>query len=237
MNKIDIVIPTYHRREKLINCLGSIEQARTRLDCYSYIYVYYSDTEDYKRDNQCLRQYKNILPRLLEKPYKASTFWNDHLKESTADVMVYLNDDVILEINCLLRLNTAMDIYYPDTDGLIAITQDNIPEDQACKTAFGAIGTKFADRFPNRKVMCEDYERFYFDQELGEYAQKHNKLFHSMNRTIAPLLTHLHPAFFKDMMDETHSCNRIPLDKDKTTYNKRRKQKLLWGDNFTLINE
>ena len=235
MNKIDIVIPTHHRREKLLNCLGSIEQAKKRLDCHCYTYIYYTDIKDLKSDNIGLSDYKFILPRLLDKPYKASQFWNDHLKQTNADMMVYLNDDVVLEIDCLRRLEAAMNVFFPDTDGVLSIVQDNIPTEQACMTAFGAIGSKFADRFPDRKVFCEDYERMYLDTELGEYALKHKKLFYEPQKQFAPLLTHFHPAFFPKMRDKTHDEVRKHLNKDKLTYEKRKKLNLLWGDSFKLI--
>jgi hypothetical protein len=232
--KFDIVIPTHHRREKLLKCLGSIEQARKNLDCYSYVYVYYTDEKEFNADSSGLRFYSNILPRLLTKKYRASEFWNDHLKQSNADVMIYLNDDVVLEINALQRVKVLMDKHFPDLDGVVAIAQQNIPEDQACKSAFGAVGTKFADRFPDRKVFYPEYERFFLDSELGEYAEKQGKLFYSRDETIAPLLTHYHPAFFKDMKDTTHDSVRKFLSKDKVTNNRRKKNHLLWGESFEL---
>jgi hypothetical protein len=235
--KIDVVIPTLGRREKLFNCLGSIEQARQLLDCYSYVYVYYSKREEFDFDRKRLSLYRNILPRMLEKEYKASTFWNDHLKESNSDMMIYLNDDVILEMNCLLRVKAIMDMYYPDLDGVVAITQENIPADQACKTAFGAIGSKFANRFKDRQVFCPDYERFYLDSHLLKYVEKYNKLFYSTDKEITPLLTHLHPAFFNTMKDETHDLVRTHLNKDKKTDNIRNHKNYLWGEDYNLVNE
>lgn len=235
--KLNIILPTYHRREKLLACLGSINDARKLIDDFNYTYVYYSDKVDLEKDYQGFMTYNWILPRLLEKEYKASRFWNDHFREQKADIYIYINDDIIFEINCLKRVVDLMNTHFPDLDGVVAITQDNIPENQACKTAFGAIGAKFIERFPDSKVMCEDYNSFYFDQELGEYAEKIEKLFYSRDKEVAPLLTHFHPAFFKDMMDETHTWNRKTLNKDKVTHNRRVQKKLLWGESFTLINE
>lgn len=234
--KLNIIIPTYRRRAKLIVCLRSINEARTLIDDVNYTYIYYSEEEEFKIDNQGLETYNWALPRVMDKPYKASQFWNDHFRENIADIYIYINDDVALEINSLKRIVDLMNSNFPDLDGVVAITQKNIPEDQACKTAFGAIGNKFIDRFPNRRVFCEDYERFYFDQEMGEYANKHNKLFYSHDENTAPLLVHFHPAFYPEMMDETHTRVREYVNDDKTTYHKRQKLKLLWGEDFTSIN-
>ncbi len=232
---IHIIVPTLKRKEKLLKMLGSVEQARKLLNCYSYVYVYYSDKEDFEKDSVGLKNY-TIFTRLLDKPYKASQFWNDHIKENNADIYIYVNDDITMEINCLKRVVDLMNEKFPDLDGVVAISQENIPETQACPTAYGAIGTKFADRFPDRKVFCEDYERFYLDSELGTYAQKQGKLFHSMDKEIAPLCLHYHAAFFPDMKDTTHDDVRTHLRQDRITNNKRKTKQLLWGESFELIN-
>jgi len=230
------VLPTYHRREKLLRCLKSVEEARARLDCHSYVYIYYSDKADFQTDSNILRENKGVFTRLLDFPYEASKLWNYHLKNMNADMMVYINDDVELHPECLFRVKTAMNVWFPDTDGVVSIIQENIPENQACKTAFGAVGNKFADRFPERKVFCESYKRLYLDTELYEYASKHKKLFYKNDKEIAPLLTHYHPAFFKNEMDETHTDVRKHLNADKIMYNRRKAKNLIWGDSFELIN-
>lgn len=228
---LHVIIPTLKRREKLLKCLGSVEEARKLLDCYSYVYVYYSDKEDFEKDNVGLKNYK-IFTRLLEKPYKASQFWNDHIREHNADIYVYVNDDIEMHPECLKFIVDEMNSYYPDLDGVIGIKQINIPQEQACPGAFGAIGSKFANRFPDRRIMCEDFNSFYFDNELYEYANSINKFHLSSEAT----LVHFHPAFTGIKPDETHFSNRIHLREDKIMNNKRRNNNLLWGRDFTLLN-
>jgi len=231
------VIPTFGRQEKLLKCLGSINQAIDYAPYYIYVYVYYSDKNEYNRDSDGYSIYNWILPRLLDKPYKASEFWNDHLQQTNADIFIYLNDDIVLEISTLERIVNIMNTHYQDLDGIVAIVQENIPEDQVCKTAFGAIGSKFINRFKNKRVFCEDYDRFFLDKELEEYATKNNKLFYSTNKEEAPLLIHHHPAFSSYSMDSTHYDVRKYLAKDKNTYNKRKSKNLLWGESYKLINK
>jgi hypothetical protein len=228
---LHIIAPTFHRKERLLKMLGSVEEARKLLDCYSYVYVYYSDKEEFEKDTVGLKNY-NIFTRLLDKPYKASQFWNDHIRKNNADVYVYINDDVELHPQCLSFVVNEMNTYYPDLDGVIGITQINAPIEQACHGAFGAIGSKFANRFPDRKAMCEDFYSFYFDNELYEYAKSVNKFHLSSNAT----LVHFHPSFTGLKPDETHHSNRIHLRDDKITNNRRRNKGLLWGRDFTLIN-
>jgi hypothetical protein len=121
---------------------------------------------------------------------------------------------------------------FPDLDGVVGLKQKNIPEDQACKAAFGCIGRKFINRFPNKKVFCEDYKRFYLDQELYLYADKIRKFYYSQDA----ILEHLHPAFDSTQFDETHTIVRKWLFQDKETFRQRQLKGLLWGENFEFTN-
>lgn len=231
--RIEICIPTLNRTQKLLQTVGSIAQAKELIpEDYVYCYIYYSNKEEFEKDWVGYLSYPWILMRLLDKPYNASEFWNDHIKESHFDVMLYLNDDIILHINCLKNIVDIFNIHFPDLDGIVGIRQSNLPPDQALQTAFGAIGDKFADRFPDRQVFMPKYSRFYGDRELYEYSTKINKLY--FDEKDGPELQHFHPSFYKDMMDETYKDVRKHLTHDKLLYTERHNKGLLWGENFEL---
>lgn len=221
------------RKDKLLNTIGSIGQALTLVEDKVWVYVYYSSKEEFNRDSIGYKQYPWILTRLLEKPYKASEFWNDHLKESHADIVIYANDDIIMEIQSLKKVVNIFNAKFPDGDGLVGIKQSNLPPNQALQTAFGAIGNKFTERFPDKKVFCENYERFFLDKELYLYSTKIDKLY--FDEKDGPELKHLHPAFYKEMLDDTHIDVRRHLNKDKIMFNRRQSLGLLWGESFTLL--
>ena len=168
---------------------------------------------------------------MLHVPYRASSFWNNHIANSSFDMMFYLNDDVVLQPNCLINAINDMLTHFPDLDGIIGLYQENLPEKDVVKTAFGAIGDKFVERFPNKKVFCEDYERFYLDKELELFSEKQQKLYFSKTAS----LIHYHPAYHPELEDETHHLVRTHLSADRKTFMKRQQKHLLWGDNFTLI--
>jgi hypothetical protein len=230
--KVDIVIPSYKRTEKLINCVDSIKRALVGINDQCSLYIYFSLVEDLKDFNENYFPQSGIYKILLEKEYKAPTLWNDHLRYMQSDALIYLNDDVLLEKDCILNATKEMREKYPDLDGVIGLNQINIPSKQAVSCAFGLIGVKFANRFPLRQVFCPEYNRFYIDEELEKFAISINKFTFSESSK----LVHLHPAFDSSQKDETHSYVRQYLKKDQEIHKERVKKEYLWGKNFNLLN-
>lgn len=231
--KIEIVIPTKARHEKLLKCLGSIEDAKKQINDNLYTYVYFSSEIEYKLLDKALKQYDWIFTRLLDKPYNASEFWNDHLKSHNGDLTYLINDDVIISPYLLKNSINNMLLHFPDLDGVVGIFQENIPLTQQCKAAFTLIGTKFKDRFPDKNIYCMDYKRFYLDQELYLYANSIEKFYFDQSST----LIHLHPNYSNYKADETHHNVRKFWKKDKETFDLRIKNNYLWGKDFKLIYE
>ena len=225
---IDVIIPTKKRNEKLCNCINSLIEAKKH---YSVnVYVYFDNNEDL---NECsvLFSVYDWLHFRIENNYRVPTFWNTHLKQCKADVLCYLNDDVIVKEDIFKQIVKAFIIHFPDFDGVVGINQVNIPEGQKVESAFGVIGIKYANRFPNKQVFCPDYYRFFADFELWQYAKHINKFVFSKKAQ----LIHLHPAFDSKQSDETHKEVRKYFSKDKKTFNIRKDNKLLWGLTYQLI--
>ncbi len=228
--RIEIAIPTKNREIKLLKCLGSIDLARKQIEDKLFVYVYFSIEKEYREIDFLLTKYPYIFTRLLDKEYNASEFWNNHLKDSNADIFYYINDDVILAPDCLKNSIESMNKYFPNEDGVIGLNQENIPREQQCKAAFGGIGREFINRFPKRQVFMPKYKRFFLDQELYEYSNKIGKFYFDETAK----LIHMHPAFNPDWMDEIHVDVRKRLAKDKELHGDRKNRKLLWGESFDV---
>jgi len=230
---IDIVIPTLNRKDKLNNCINSILLASKEVPYFIRVYVYYSDkTEFYQGLELYMTPDTYVIPKLLDFKYEASLFWNRHLQLTQANLMFYLNDDIILYKDCIKNACESMLEHFYNMDGVIGLNQTNLPSNQTVKAAFGVIGKTFADRFPERKVFCEDYKRFYLDLELEKYATSINKFFFDKEAR----LTHLHPGFTSNGADSTHDNVRQYLQQDKRTYFDRLSKDYLWGKNYDKIN-
>ena len=226
--KIDVVIPSIGRVKKLENCLNSIFHSAK--DIRLSIYLYFSLPSEYQYFLTQFRNLPEITPILLEN-YRVPDFWNSHLRNTNTDVMCYLNDDVLVDRDLFKVVMKEFYNKFPDYDGVIGFRQTNIPKDSTVEGAFGAIGIKYADRFPKRQVFAPCYERFYADFELWKYASLINRFYFSD----LAMLTHLHPMGNKELEDDTHRLVRQWLPVDRQTHKQRQAQGLLWGKDFTLL--
>ena len=223
---LDLVIPSLGRIDKLTATLNSIFLSSR--DIPINLYIYFSDMVEWNHFQRQLCHIPEIHLALIDN-YRVPNFWNAHLQKMVADMMIYLNDDVLLYNNTLeLVINKFEEL---GTDIVLGLSQSNLPEDQGLPGAFGIIGSKYADRFPNRQVFCPDYDRFHGDWELMQHAKSIGR-FH-FDRDIK--IEHLHPAF-GGKEDQTHRDVRRYLSKDKETFRQRQSKGFLWGNNFNLIN-
>ena len=223
---LNVCIPTLNRNEKLTNCIESIQKAKKDLSVT--VSICFSDLEELKYFNIL---YKDIpwihcLSTLYE---KASTFWNRQLYFLEEDALLYLNDDVLLFEDSLENIFSAYQTAFPNYDGVLGINQANIPDNQSIKCAFGVIGTRFANLFPQRKVFCPVYYRFFLDEELYLYVKKTNKFAFSLDAKIL----HLHPSFGGEK-DSTHTAVRTYWRQDFKNFTKRRDNNLLWGETWEI---
>lgn len=227
----ELVIPSYRRMEKLLNCLNSIEdtdKGSNQVDTY----VYFNTKEEVDEFGK-LDVSKGINLKVLDR-YVVPEFWNSHLRQcvSNVDVMVCLNDDVLLKKDTILELEKAFKENFPTFDGIVGLRQSNGPVEQCLDSAFCAIGLKYSMRFPEKQVYCKDYKYLWADKEVGDYAKSINKFYFAEKAE----LIHLHCAFTGEQPDETHLHTRSNKMLDKTTYFKRRQLGCLWGRDYKLIN-
>jgi len=229
--KLDIVIPTKWRKEKLDNCLNAL--LKSIHDDTTDIYLYFSEEDEAKMYNQVFVGVENVKVHLLDFEYRVPPFWNTHLKNMTADGMCYMNDDVEVFEDTVEKIKLEFYRYFVDYDGVVGLNQLNLNEFQKVEGAFGVIGAKYADRFPDRQVFCPDYYRFYGDFELMKQAKEVGK-FHFSHEA---QLVHNHPCINKKFQDATHADVRKHIAKDKHTFKIRQARGLLWGKSWELINE
>lgn len=227
---LDIVIPSLDRIDKLERCLNSIFLSKGIIDTIN-IYLYFSLDKDYNYFYNTFKDIPNVFIKRVDN-YRVPTFWNDHLKQTKADALCYANDDILFEEDSLETALKEFKLKFPDGDGVMGLRQANIPQDQAVEGAFGFIGIKYADHFPDRQVFCLDYLRFYADFELWQSAKQSNKFYYCTTARIR----HLHPAFGGGVEDDTHKNVRQHLPKDKITFQQRKARNLLWGKTWELIN-
>lgn len=222
--KLDVVIPTLNRQDKLMNCLNSIRKAKKDYDIR--VHIYFSEVNELLYFKAFTREYWINCYRMIN--YRVPNFWNHHLQKMKADAMLCANDDILFKEDTIDKIYEFFFNHCPDFDKIVGMNQENLPQGEGKHYAFMIIGSKFADRFPERKCWCPDYYRFYADQELGIYADKLGKFKYCPEIKII----HLHPAFNKELLDNTHKEVRKYWKQDRDTFVKRQSLKLLWGENY-----
>ena len=141
-----------------------------------------------------------------------------------SDMLIYCADDVEFESDAITNAVKAMKKHFPDGDGLVSIEQRNLS--WGLDTAFGMIGKKFIERFPDTP-FCIDYEHIGSDHELGDYAKKVGKHFHCMDAGL----------YHNRLEDEGQKKANEIIQRDLPIWKKRRKCGILWGDSFELVNK
>ncbi len=228
MFTLDIVIPTINRVEKLQKCLNSIFISASIISIN--LYIYFSVKSELEYFSDYLKNVPNVSLRYV-KEYRVPDFWNSYLKNMTSsDAMFYINDDVLFFPDTITSAISEFKNYFPDNDGILGVNQSNLPADKTVKSAFGIIGKKYSERFPDNQVFPPMYDRFFADWEVGEYANSINKFVYCEEVKIE----HLHPLTDARLLDETHRKVRHFWSQDHKTFLKRREQNLLWGNSFTI---
>ena len=143
---------------------------------------------------------------------------NKAINYAISDAIVYASDDLIFDKNCILYAVKTMQARAPDGDALVTIEQDV----RGCSTAFGLLGRKFIERFPNRQPFCPDFIHYGSDFELGRYARSINKLIPCGEARV------IHHR----IKDKTQKLAKPIEFQDVTILRKRREKGALWGKDF-----
>ncbi len=229
--KLDIVLPSKWRQEKLDKCLNSVFHSVSNIQDHDIqLYIYFSVQEEYQHYWNHFCAIGNIHLKFIEE-YRVPDFWNSHLRSTGADAVCYINDDIEFYEDTARVILEEFPKKFPDYDGVMGLVQANLPQEQAVEGAFGVIGKKYSQRFPNQQVFCPDYDRFYGDWELWQYAKSIDKFYFCQQARIQ----HHHPITNKALEDETHKDVRLHLPKDRQTFQTRKGKGFLWGRSFDLI--
>ena len=211
MIKVELVIPTLGRTEKLLRCVRSIMDSNIE-----WVDLRIKIVQDNRR-------------------LKAFGVWNEYFVTMDVDVMAYICDDIEFEQGALERACRSFVNKFPDNDGVMGLNQVNIPRGKEgfSASAMGFIGKKFAERYPNRTCFCTDYSSFHADAELGIYARELHKFFFAETAGII----HYHPAHCPNEKDNTHQLVRVPevVAMDRKVWNERQRLGLLWGRDKKLV--
>jgi len=147
---------------------------------------------------------------------------NRALRLAVSDVAMYAADDLVFRPDCLAIAVAELKKRYPDGNGLVCMNQTVV----GCSSAFGLMGRKFIEHFPNREVFCPDYTHLASDFELGKYARANN-IFHYCKEAV---MNH-HRGH-----DETWQHVAKIKDQDLQIQSQRVERGLIWGNSWERLN-
>lgn len=148
---------------------------------------------------------------------------NRIFKEFDSEYYIYASDDLFFPPGCIEYAMIKMRQRFPDGFGVISIGKKH-------KCAFGLLGRKFIEHFPDRQVFCPDYVHYGSDSELWRTVNKLGKFDYLRHRPSSVA----HPRIVYDETKEMAEENRT---KDQAIYRKREEMGLNWGIDFKLIAE
>jgi glycosyltransferase involved in cell wall biosynthesis len=147
---------------------------------------------------------------------------NRVLKEWDSDYYIYASDDLIFPGGCIKYAMATMQERFPDGFGVVSIGKKG-------RAAFGLIGRKLVEHFPDRQVFCPDFIHYAGDSELM--------------RTVSKLGIYAFPPQRESMVrharmkDETWRLARSVKNRDHKIRQEREEKGYMWGVDFNLIVE
>ena len=226
--QIDVVIPTHRRPEKLYRLLRSINKALYGgMDKLLKVHVYRSPGEETTTYSESWLRHRTYDPE-----FHAGEFWNAHLQMHDPDIMVWLCDDTTVHPDWAWAMTNTYLGKFPQLDGVMGFRQDNLHgKCETAKAAFGCVGRKFINTFPERNPFCPDYYSLYVDTEIEQTARWMGRFYHAPNVKV----DHFHPAAGPEYEDATHHWVRRFKTTDYRVHLKRKMLGVLWGLDFTLV--
>ena len=226
MNKmiVNIIIPTYKRFESLKKTMHSIKNSDYKETFTTIVADGFDDRNEHFKDSQT-----NVLYNAERKGWIFSM--NRVLNLINGDLYFYGADDIQFFPDCISKLVNAMKEIFPTGDGLVSVRQDMILSHdrinhKKCGGAFGLMGRKFIDRFPERAVFCPDYFHGGSDRELRNFAVRAG-IYHFCQDALV-----LHSRMEKD---ETRRLRKEASSRDNETRKTRKARGLFWGETFERV--
>lgn len=214
---VNLIIPTYDRPQMLKDCIQSI--IKSTYEDKSIIVVI-------DGNRQMINELIDEPIAIIFNPQRKDWIWNMNraLNSFIADGIIYASDDIVFQPDCISIAVKALKERFPDGDGLVTFKWTGVELVES--SAFGLMGRKFIERFPERAVFCPDYIHYASDTELKKFAVSIGK-FHFCREA---LITHKSPK------DNTYRLAHEFRSHDAELYYRGRPAKgYLWGKNFGLV--
>lgn len=226
MNRIEVIIPTRNRLEKLNRCLATIPKKAGDVDI-RVIVVCDGDA----RTAISLIKDERVDQVIYVRDHVGSVYARNIATQAVEGHVICAVDDMEFMPGAIEEAYRVLMEKYPDSDGVVGFFRADRDYSKIPKASSGMyagvalVGQKFLRRYPNRKLFCPEYFLF-AAQEVTNLGTKLGKI------CVADNAKMFHHAPRKGGgMDQTHIDGRQHRLIDRATKLKRSKSGILWGDN------
>lgn len=218
MKRLDMIIPTRNRIEKLLRCLKTIPKEAEGVE----IVVTVVCDNDSKTAHELIRN-SEVDRIYFVRKHSGSVYCRNLITQTVEDALIYGVDDIEFLPGSIELAIKRMKKIFPDGDGVVGFNYVNGPHQS--KTATCLVGQKFLRRYPQRKLFFPKY--FHFScQEIERLATKLGKLHFEENAKVF----HHSPIRTEGNMDKTHEEGRKMRKQDRHLSSTRRAKGFIWGD-------
>lgn len=218
MNKIDVIIATRNRYNKLMGVIGSIPGQEDGVPIHINV-ACDGDIDTYNK----IRDHERIKNLIYTSEQMGAVYCRNELSKDCECHVLYATDDIIFKPGAIRFALRKLYECFPDDDGVVGFRQEG--NKKFSKSGVGLIGSKFMKRFPDKKIFYPKYFHF-AAQEILALAEKYNKFAFCESAVVI----HLNPFIKNEYMDKTHIDARIHKDRDHRMSIARQKAGEIWGD-------
>lgn len=181
-----IIATTKQRRKRLEECLAALRESTV-----PHAVVTYENS-----DGGCCKPTRDVL-------------------EGIKGTIFIINDDMIVEPDCLQMLDEAYRINFPNKDGICQ------PFETIHKGQLGV--SPFGDRDYILPYLDKGYVHSFWDTEITMMSQAYGKY------VMVPeaKMEHVHPVSGKAVMDETYHASQAKAKQDETLFRQRMAKKFI----------
>ncbi len=220
--RLDIVVPTRNRFEKLVRMLQSIPQ----YDWMELSLGFDGDRTSFEKFSDMWGYWKGRSAFTYFSPDQIGSIKMRNLMTSKCPgSLLWATDDIVFRRGAIESAWGMLWKEFPDGDGVVGFRVENAkPANNFCWTGVGIMGGKFLSRYPRKMISYPGY--FHFGtREIETLAKRLGKL----HENPLALIFHDHPDFIPKSMDTTHMEARVHHEQDVKIKKDRQTQGLIWG--------
>ena len=223
MKKIDMVLSTRNRWDKLIRMIESLPDMRN----LNLHVVFDGDMRGFERFSKLPKNFfqGGLMTGYLIEEHSGSVYCRNYVFPLCEDGVLIACDDITFDKGSVESAPESFNTEFPSDFGVVGFNQYNaIPPNNFCWTGVCLIGQGFLDSYEGKILLNPEYFHF-ATREIEWKALKLKALFCDTKAKIF----HYHPDRFKEERDRTHKEARIFKRVDMRIKALRESQGEIWG--------